>query len=145
MESRENTKEKQYTIRTRSSDKSTCMKKSNQKVIEINSDIKRPRNPYIQFIMDTKQKEKASKGEIKGRELIKRMGQIWKEMTIEKKKPYEDLYKLEKTSYHQKLESLGDEFTKKTSKEVKEVKKISPNPPQKNRKKSINKRYNKSS
>ena len=83
MKSRELTLEKPYMIKTRSSDKSSSKPILNFE--KITSCIKRPRNPYILFIMDSK--EKASKGKIKCKELIKRLGEIWRNMTSEDKKP----------------------------------------------------------
>jgi high mobility group protein B3 len=92
--------------------------------------IKRPRNPYIHFIMDPFQREMASNGKLKGRELIRELGRIWKGLTIEEKKPYIELYQKEKQEY----EFFNEEKSKISSNSVR---KTSPNTPEGKRKKPV--------
>jgi len=55
-----------------------------------------PRNAYIHFIMDDDQRQRISNGIYRGKVLMKKMGETWRKMNSEDKKPYENLFHLEK-------------------------------------------------
>ena len=74
---------------------------SNKKHKKKNKKIKRPKNPFIQYseAMRSEHKEKLS---------VKELGEMWKKLPEDKKKPYIDKFEAEKIVYEKSLDALGN-------------------------------------
>ena len=85
------------------------------------SKVKRPRNSYMFFSMNPEIREKHSKGgSLKGRELLKKLGEIWRTMSDKEKKPFEDMASVDKQRYIDAKKDepkRGKSSVKKVSKE----------------------------
>ncbi len=74
---------------TKRNEKSEVQKDTKSKDQTTSTTIKRPSNSYMFFSRDKNRREEiASKYNLKGKELVSKMGEIWKNMTEAEKKPY---------------------------------------------------------
>jgi hypothetical protein len=96
-------------------EKSVVQKETKSKDQPI-STVKRPSNSYMFFSRDKNRREEiSSKYNLKGKELASKMGEVWKTMTEEQKKPYVDMQLNDKARYEREI--LMEE--KKDSKSIK--------------------------
>jgi hypothetical protein len=101
---------------------------------------KRPRNAYVHFLMDPKQKEKATQVDSQGSDSRKRMGEIWRNMNSEERQPYQDLYIKEKEVYEELIKIKEDDSFDEPPKEKKAIKKTSANTPERSKRRKKVKR-----
>ena len=53
--------------------------------------INSPKNAFMCFFMDKKQREIASREGLKGKDIISKLGEMWRGMSFEEKKTYEEM------------------------------------------------------
>lgn len=121
MEARKQSKDAKVAKRQQSKDKSVknvAKKGKENKVKKPKKDkditIKRPKNAYMYFCAEQRSEVTAKFPDLKGKEILKKLGELWAEVTDKSK--YEKLAEADKKRYQQEKEAEGVEQPKKVKK-----------------------------
>lgn len=69
---------------------------------------KRPANPYLLFLRETKDLIKKEKPNCHIKEIVKEIAQRWQNMPFKDKKDYFDRYRPEREKYHEEVKNLKE-------------------------------------
>ena len=69
---------------------------------------KRPANPYLLFLRETKDLIKKEKPNCHIKEIVKEIAQRWQSMPFKDKKDYFDRYRPEREKYHEEVKNLKE-------------------------------------
>lgn len=69
---------------------------------------KKAKNAYMFFANDKREEVKQANPDLKMKEVLSKLGEMWREMSAEEKKPYEDKAAEDKERYNKEKEEYGD-------------------------------------
>lgn len=84
---------------------------------------KRNKNAYMFFVADKREEVKNSNPDLKHKEIVAKLGELWREMSEEEKKPYEKQAAADKERYAKEKAEAGEPAPTKKTKKGKETKK----------------------